>query len=69
MKKYPNYITKNWQYRTWIIAVFAMACFFMIALMGGSGGSGGAIIGIIGASLMSSRMIVMRSRWKRQGKV
>lgn len=65
MKKYPNYITKSWQYRTWIIAGFAMACYFMVLTMGGTGQ---AIIGVIGSSLMSARMIVMRSRWKKQNK-
>ena len=65
-KRYPNYITKSWQYRTWIIAGFAMACYFMVLTMGGTGQ---AIIGVIGSSLMSARMIVMRSRWKKQNKV
>ena len=64
-KKWPNYITKNFQYRTWIIAGFAMACYFMVLTMGGTGQ---AIIGVIGSSLMSARMIVMRSRWKKQNK-
>ena len=65
MKNYPNYITKNFQYRTWIIAGFAMACYFMVLTMGGTGQ---AIIGVIGFALMNARLIVLRSRWKKQNK-
>ena len=64
-KKYPNYITKSWQYVSWLIAGFFLACYFMVQVLGGANE---AIIGVIGFSLMTARLIVMRSRWKKQSK-
>lgn len=66
MKKYPNYIVKNWQYRAWLIVGFFLTCYFMVSMLGGANE---AIIGVIGFALMNARLIVMRSRWKKQGKV
>lgn len=65
MKSYPNYIVKNWQYRTWLIVGFFLTCFFMVKMLGGANE---AIIGFIGFVLMSARLIVMRRRWKKQSK-
>ena len=64
-KKYPNYIIKNWQYRIWLIVGFFLACDFMVNMLGGANE---AIIGVIGFSLMTARLIVLRSRWKKQSK-
>ena len=64
-KKYPNYITKKWQYVSWLIVGFFLTCFFMVKMLGGANE---AIIGVIGFSLMDARMIVLRSRWKKQSK-
>lgn len=64
-KKYPNYIIKNWQYRAWMIVGFFLTCYFMVKMLGGANE---AIIGVIGFSLMNARLIVMRSRWKKQSK-
>lgn len=66
MKKYPNYITKNLQYRIWLIIGFALTCYFMVKMLGGANE---AIIGVIGFALMNARLIVMRRRWKKQNKV
>ena len=66
MKKYPNYIVKNWQYRAWLIFGFFLTCLFMVNMMGGENE---AIIGVIGFALMNARLIVMRRRWKKQNKV
>ncbi len=66
MKKYPNYITKSFQYRTWLIIGFFLTCFFMVKMLGGANE---AVIGVIGFALMNARLIVMRSRWKKQNKV
>lgn len=65
-KQYPNYITKNWQYRTWLLVGFVLTCYFMVKMLGGANE---AIIGVIGFSLMNARLIVMRSRWKKHNKV
>ena len=65
MKKYPNYIIKNWQYRAWLIVGFFLACYTMVQVLGGANE---AIIGVIGFSLMDARLIVLRSRWKKQNK-
>ena len=65
MKKYPNYIVKNWQYRAWLIFGFSLTCYFMVKMLGGANE---AIIGVIGFSLMDARMIVMRNRWKKQSR-
>lgn len=65
IRKYPNYVTKNWQYRAWLIVGFFLACYFMVKVLGGANE---AIIGVIGFSLMNARLIVMRSRWKKQNK-
>ena len=65
MKKYPNYVTKNWQYRTWLIVGFFLSCYFMVKVLGGANE---AIIGVIGFSLMNARLIVMRSRYSKQKK-
>ena len=65
MKKYPNYIVKNWQYRTWLLVGFLLTCYFIVKMLGGAGE---AIIGVIGFSLMNARLIVIRSRWKKQSK-
>lgn len=65
MKKYPNYVVKAWQYRAWLIVGFALACYFMVQVLGGANE---AIIGVIGFALMNARLIVMRSRWKKQSK-
>lgn len=64
-KKYPNYIVKAWQYRTWLIVGFALTCYNMVNMLGGANE---AILGVIGFSLMNARLIVMRSRWKKQSK-
>ena len=64
-KKYPNYIIKNWQYRAWLIVGFVLTCYFMVNMLGGANE---AIIGVIGFSLMNARLIVMRTRWKKQSK-
>lgn len=64
-KKYQNYITKKWQYVSWLIFGFALVCYFMVQMLGGANE---AIIGVIGFSLMNARLIVMRSRWKKQNK-
>lgn len=66
IKKYPNYIVKGWQYRSWLIFGFALVCYFMVNMLGGANE---AIIGVIGFSLMNARLIVMRTRWKKQNKV
>lgn len=65
MKKYPNYVTKAWQYRSWLIFGLFMTCFFMVKMLGGANE---AIIGVIGFALMNARLIVMRSRWRKQSK-
>lgn len=65
-KKYPNYIVKNWQYRSWLLVGFFLTCFSMVNMLGGASE---AIIGVIGFALMNARLIVMRSRWKKQNKV
>lgn len=65
MKNYPNYITKNWQYVLWLIICFFLTCSSMVHLLRGENE---AIIGVIGFSLMNARLIVMRSRWKKQNK-
>ena len=65
MKQYPNYITKGWQYRPWLIVGFFLTCFFMVKMLGGANE---AVIGVIGFALMNARLIVMRSRWKKQSK-
>ena len=65
MKKYPNYVVKAWQYRAWLIVGFALTCYFMVQVLGGANE---AIIGVIGFALMNARLIVMRSRWKKQNK-
>jgi len=57
-KQYPNYIIKNWQYRSWLIFGFFLTCYFMVQMLGGANE---AIIGVIGFALMQSRMIVIRS--------
>ena len=64
-KRYPNYITKNRQYRTWLAVGFILTCFFMVNMLGGANE---AVIGVIGFALMNARLIVMRSRWKKQSK-
>lgn len=64
-KQYPNYVVKNWQYRTWLFVGFFLACFSMVKMLGGANE---AIIGVIGFALMNARLIVMRSRWKKQSK-
>ena len=64
-KKYPNYIIKNWQYRTWLLVGFFLTCYFMVNMLGGANE---AVIGVIGFSLMNARLIVLRSRWKKQSK-
>ena len=64
-KQWPNYITKNYQYRIWLIIGFYFTCYFMVHMLGGTGE---AIIGVIGFSLMNARLIVLRSRWKKQSK-
>lgn len=63
--EYPNYIVKGWQYRAWLIVGFFLTCFFMVKMLGGANE---AAIGVIGFSLMTARLIVLRSRWKRQSK-
>lgn len=65
MKKYPNYIVKNWQYRAWLIVGFFLTCFFMVKMLGGANEG---IVGVIGFALMTARLIVMRRRWKKQNK-
>ena len=64
-KQYPNYIIKNWQYRTWLLVGFFLTCYFMVNMLGGANE---AIIGVIGFALMNARLIVMRHRWKKQNK-
>ena len=64
-KQHPNYIVKAWQYRTWLLVGFFLTCYFMVNMLGGANE---AIIGVIGFSLMNARLIVLRSRWKKQSK-
>ena len=64
-KQYPNYITKNLQYRIWLAVGFFLTCYFMVSMLGGANE---AIIGVIGFALMNARLIVFRSRWKKQSK-
>ena len=64
-KQWPNYIVKSWQYRAWLIVGFVLTCYFMVQVLGGASE---AIIGVLGFSLMNARLIVLRSRWKKQNK-
>ena len=64
-KQWPNYIVKAWQYWIWLIIGFFLTCFFMVKMLGGANE---AIIGVIGFALMNARLIVLRSRWKKQNK-
>ena len=64
-KQWPNYIVKSWQYRAWLIVGFVLTCYFMVSMLGGANE---AIIGVIGFALMNARLIVLRSRWKKQNK-
>lgn len=63
MKTFPNYITKNWQYRLWILFGIVAATFSVVAMRANPV----MVIGLIGFSLMTARLIIMRSKWKRQG--
>ena len=63
MKTFPNYITKNWQYRLWILFGIVAATFSVVAMRANPA----MVIGLIGFSLMTARLIIMRSKWKRQG--
>ena len=63
MKTFPNYITKNWQYRSWILFGIVAATFSVVAMRANPA----MVIGLIGFSLMTARLIIMRSKWKRQG--
>lgn len=65
MKKYPNYITKKWQYVSWLIVGFFLTCYFMVNMLGGANE---AVIGVIGFALMNARLIVMRHRYSKQNK-
>lgn len=65
-KRYPNYIRKSFQYRAWLIVGFFLTCYFMVKMLGGASE---AVVGVIGFALMNARLIVMRSRWKKQSKV
>ena len=63
MKTFPNYITKNWQYRLWILFGIVAATFSVVAMRANPV----MVIGLIGFRLMTARLIIMRSKWKRQG--
>lgn len=66
MKKYPKYIAKTWYCRAWIIVSFALTCYFMIQV--NHHGTDEAIFGVVFFAAMTSQIIVMRHRWKKQNK-
>lgn len=61
MKKYPNYITKNWQYRSWIAFGLIGGIVFAVNTLEAPQ----YIVPAIGSCLMTARLIVMRHRWKK----
>ena len=61
MKNFPNYITKNWQYRSWLtIGVIATCYFSVVALT-----EPAAAVFVVGFAFMNARLIVKRRKWKK----